>query len=242
MLPTYNQGHAKTHYAYLHRPLEDDEDIEALAEEVTTKLLSGEVVLNDLARGDIIQVESYPNQEENIDEPYIFFAEVDRVLPAPDTICRIPEVFYWPLFTLDYWKDLDRKETNIPVRFNEVYQLTAKDVVLFPITESELEPAPVPTYTKKIITRDGNVKSTPLPEDPTHVYGVETPEFVIIYPAYSPDMTKEQIATKIMSTTCVDVFFPDDEWVQPYGMSWETEVATFKTNKPILSVIVDPEA
>lgn len=210
MLPTYNQGTAVQHIIALNRPLNDLKAESAmLATELTDKLRSRQIILDDLVRGDTIRVKAYP---EDPNQWYrnqgLFFVEVDRViLPAfsLDDYGHVPSNFFWPEFSLDYWFETVDHNHIVPVDFKQAYDtFVAKDVQRLPLN---------------------NGKET--------LY-IETPEFYILYSGDQQDYSK--VAKDITTTKYVEVQLPtfeDHEVVSMY-LEWQDEYEELRKKKPVL--------
>lgn len=220
MLPIINCGYAIEHIICLHRPLREEELGRTLLKEINTKLLSGEVVLNDLARGDTIRVKAYPEDPDKWNwNTNLFFVEIDRLLcpeyeVGDEGYGTTPKGFFWPEFSLDYWVHtvVYHSCPLVPVRMKLAYPgLSSKDIV---------------------------IKS--LPYNRIIAY-IETPELLIVYPNIRQELpSKSVIIEEILNASHVFVVVPGANSLMPWYGEIENPHDVFNVEKPI--IVISPSS
>lgn len=214
-----NQAKAVTHIVPLGRDLEDDMYGPEMAEELTQKLISGEIVIPDLVRGDAIRIKSYPDSP---DEWYrndgLFLIDENGVVPLDNTIDdygHVPENFSFPEFPADYWLDTVSHNNLVPVHLSELKKFQPKDVKTFSL-------------------RPGHLKDL---TQPFLVPYVETQDYMILVPTSEGNIDPRQVITALNKARHVDVVKAGDDVLPRGDDQWEASYEDFNTDKTILVVL-----
>ena len=215
----HKQDKAITHIVPLGRKIDfSNLNEKEIADELTNKLLSGEIVIPDLVRGDAIRIKSFPESPDGWYRNEGLFLVDDGIVPLDNKIDEyghVPENLFYPEFPIDYWFDTVEHNNLVPVRFNG---FQPDDVKIFPLRPAWMEGL----------------------KEPIQVPYVETEDFMIIVqvPEGDVDINQEQIAYTINHARHVDVVTEGMEITSyNHDVEWEAEYDDFKTNKPILVVI-----
>ncbi len=211
---------AVTHIVPFGREVDDGGDDKPIAEELTNKLRSDEIVIPDLVRGDAIRIKPFPDSPDNwYRNEGLFLVDGDAVIPLDTTIDdygHVPENFFYPEFPVDYWLDTVTHNNLVPVKMSQVKTFQPEDVKVLHLTPDYLDNA-----------------------EPIAIPYVETDDFMIVVPIAEKEVDPEKVASAVNHARHVDVAMGDDVVSSGYNqdVDWEFDYKDFNTTKPILVVV-----